>query len=442
MKKLLMFLVIIIGATLFGCSSEPKVDTEHPYVIIDVEDFGKMIVELYPDVAPISVDNFLKYASEGFYDGLIFHRIIKDFMIQGGASQSTECPIEGEFLENNIENELLHTRGVISMARTTDLNSATSQFFIMHQDEPFLDGKYAAFGKLIQGFDVLDAIAEVAVNPQNAFPLSEVVIKSISVHLNGYTLGERVCYVAQGEIDTYLSQHEEAFSKELDNVTLEDADVIKEAIKDYQTLSMVAQDNLKEEFTFLLDLLDQVNELQFIQLLNDIETEYPYIIMKIRGFGVLAVELYPDIAPISVDNFLHYASEGFYDNLTFHRIIKGFMIQGGASQSTECAIMGEFSENGIENDLLHTRGVISMARTTNPNSATSQFFIMHQDSPHLDGKYAAFGKLIYGFDVLDTLADVRVNPNFNHQPFNEPVITQLQAFLNGYTLSPRQCYND
>ena len=153
--------------------------------IIEVEKFGTMEVELYKDVAPISVDNFFKLANKGFYNGLTFHRIIKGFMIQGGCPKGngTGGPgytIKGEFAANGFDNPIKHKRGVISMARAMDPNSAGSQFFIMHQAAPHLDGQYAAFGKVIKGIEVVDAIASVQTNYYDA-PLQKVVIKSISI---------------------------------------------------------------------------------------------------------------------------------------------------------------------------------------------------------------------------------------------------------------------
>lgn len=126
---------------------------------------------------------------------------------------------------------------------------------------------------------------------------------------------------------------------------------------------------------------------------------------------IMEFEMYPDVAPKTVQNFVDLINKHFYDGLIFHRIIKGFMIQGGDPEGTGMGgpgytIPGEFSANGFNNDLKHTRGVLSMARTMDPNSAGSQFFIMHQDAPHLDGQYAAFGKLTSGFDVLDAIASV------------------------------------
>ena len=137
-------------------------------------------------------------------------------------------------------------------------------------------------------------------------------------------------------------------------------------------------------------------------------------IIEMENGGTMTLELYPEIAPITVANFVKLANEGFYNGLIFHRVIAGFMIQGGDPTGTGMGgpgyqIKGEFSSNGVKNTLKHTRGVISMARSMQPNSAGSQFFIMHQNAPHLDGSYAAFGKLVEGFDVLDRIAGVATN---------------------------------
>lgn len=138
------------------------------------------------------------------------------------------------------------------------------------------------------------------------------------------------------------------------------------------------------------------------------------ILITMEDGDTMSAELYPEIAPKTVENFVKLVNEKFYDGLIFHRVIPGFMIQGGDPQGTGMggpgySIVGEFSGNGFPNDLKHTRGVLSMARAMDPNSAGSQFFIMHQDAPHLDGQYAAFGKLTDGFDTLDKIASTKTN---------------------------------
>ena len=140
----------------------------------------------------------------------------------------------------------------------------------------------------------------------------------------------------------------------------------------------------------------------------------PIVTIEMENGDVITAELYPEIAPQSVYNFVHLVQDGFYDGLIFHRVIPGFMIQGGDPQGKGVggpgySIRGEFTANGFKNELKHSRGVLSMARTMAPNSAGSQFFIMHEDAPHLDGQYAAFGKLIEGEDVLDRIANTRVD---------------------------------
>lgn len=150
--------------------------------------------------------------------------------------------------------------------------------------------------------------------------------------------------------------------------------------------------------------------------------------IEMENGGVITLELYPEKAPKTVENFVNLANEGFYDGLIFHRVISGFMIQGGDPTGTGMGgpgytIDGEFRMNGFDNDIKHTRGVISMARAMDPNSAGSQFFIMHKDAPHLDGSYAAFGKMTDGFDVLDKIANVATN--YSDRPVEEQKIKTI-----------------
>ena len=165
----------------------------NPIVTITMENGAEIKVELYPEVAPVTVENFVKLADEGFFDGLIFHRVIEGFMIQGGGydkdmNEKETDSIVGEFDANGFENKLAHTRGVLSMARTMIPDSASSQFFIMHEDAPHLDGQYAAFGMLTDGFDVLDKIAQTETtsldNGMSDVPVEPQIIKTIKVEKN------------------------------------------------------------------------------------------------------------------------------------------------------------------------------------------------------------------------------------------------------------------
>ena len=181
------------GKTIYNIENKKYIESEEVtnYIKIDVNNYGIMIAELYPKIAPITVENIKELIKEKFYDGIIFHRVIKDFMIQTGDPTGTgmggsEKEIKGEFEINGIKNNISHTRGVLSMARrgsnpeTEDtLNSASSQFFIVHQDSNFLDGSYASFGKLLNGYDILDSIATTATNPNNDKPLKDIKMNTI-----------------------------------------------------------------------------------------------------------------------------------------------------------------------------------------------------------------------------------------------------------------------
>ena len=158
----------------------------------------------------------------------------------------------------------------------------------------------------------------------------------------------------------------------------------------------------------------------------------PIVTIQMKDGGVMKAELYPEIAPVTVQNFIDLAAKGFYNGLIFHRVIPGFMIQGGDPEGTGMGgpgytIKGEFTANGFTNNLKHTRGVLSMARAMDPTSAGSQFFIMHETYPSLDGQYAAFGKLIEGIEVVDKIASVRTD--YNDRPLEPQQIEFMTVQL-------------
>ena len=169
----------------------------------------------------------------------------------------------------------------------------------------------------------------------------------------------------------------------------------------------------------------------------------PEITITMENGDVIRAELYPEIAPNTVKNFISLVNKGFYDGLIFHRVIEGFMIQGGCPQGTGMggpgySIKGEFSQNGFQNDLKHTEGVLSMARSMMPNSAGSQFFIMHKTSPHLDGAYAAFGKVVEGMDVVNKIAETRTD--YSDRPLKEQKIKAMTAETFGEEYGePEKC---
>lgn len=162
----------------------------------------------------------------------------------------------------------------------------------------------------------------------------------------------------------------------------------------------------------------------------------PVVTFVMDDGAIMKAELYPEIAPNTVNNFISLVNKGFYNGLTFHRVIPGFMIQGGCPKGTGTgdpgySIRGEFSHNGFANSLKHTPGVLSMARAYDPNSAGSQFFIMHETSPHLDGEYAAFGKVFEGLDTVDAIANVR--RNWNDKPLTPVVMKEVTVDTFGVT---------
>jgi len=154
----------------------------------------------------------------------------------------------------------------------------------------------------------------------------------------------------------------------------------------------------------------------------------PIVTIEMQNGDVIKIELYPDVAPNTVNNFISLINKGFYNGLTFHRVIRGFMIQGGdplgnGTGGPGYTIKGEFTYNNFENNLKHKAGVISMARTQRPDSAGSQFFIMHKDAPHLDGSYAAFGKVIEGMDVVNKIAETKTD--YNDKPLEPQIMTKV-----------------
>ena len=162
----------------------------------------------------------------------------------------------------------------------------------------------------------------------------------------------------------------------------------------------------------------------------------PIVTFEMENGDIMKAELYPEIAPNTVNNFISLVQKGFYDGLIFHRVIRGFMNQGGCPNGTGMGgpgynIKGEFSQNGFKNDLAHTEGVLSMARAMHPDSAGSQFFIMHKNSPHLDGAYAAFGKIVEGMDVVNKIAET--DTDYSDRPLEEQKMKKVTVDTQGET---------
>lgn len=305
------------------------------------EDIGEnsFIITLREDKAPITCENFEKLVSEGFYDGTTFHRVVNDFMAQGGDPEGTGMGgsgtnIKGEFSANGVKNDLKHMKGIVSMARAQDNDSASSQFFICYDEVSFLDGQYAAFGQVTQGMEVVDRFLNVDRKLNSSYELAEPI--------------QPITIIKAEMIDPDANGHKRA--------------------------------------KFTMDFTErEFKEGKFIITLN------------------------AEKAPISCENFEKLVNDGFYNGSNFHRVIDGFMAQGGAPASAEemtDTIKGEFTENGVDNDLKHVKGTVSMARAEDPDSASSQFFICFDTCENLDGKYAAFGKVTEGMDVVDGFTSV------------------------------------
>lgn len=341
---------------------------ENPVVIFEINNEDTLAFQLFPDVAPNTVANFVDLAESGFYNDIIFHRVIADFVVQGGDPEGTgaggsEHNIPGEFYLNSFENYLSHTKGVISMARAQDLNSASSQFFVATADASFLDGAYAAFGGLVSGFDLLDYMGTVETDASDR-PIDTLTITDTKVILNGY----------EKPTVTYVNN-----SYELPTVFQNDTN--------------------------------------------------PVVEIEFENYGVVTLELFPEVAPETVENFLTLVNDDFYSDIIMHRIISGFMIQGGDPLGTgtggaDTNVTGEFRANAIDNPLSHVRGVISMARAQDYNSGSSQFFIVHADATFLDGNYAAFGYVTDGMDLVDAIASTEVDAS--DKPLEDVVIIRVE----------------
>jgi peptidyl-prolyl cis-trans isomerase B (cyclophilin B) len=269
----------------------------------------------------------------------------------------------------------------------------------VHADYPSLNGNYASFGYVISGMDVVDAIATVPTYITNDKPKENVVIEWIkfaNVEEGIYTVPDSIF---DPTVSTGGNESESDSSVESETHAPHDAPAY--ADMDFSQLSS----------------LDGVTES---------ETPTDYVLIDVADHGKMLVRLYPDVAPATVENFKTLVSEKYYDGLIFHRVIKDFMIQGGNGESVK-NISGEFAANDFINSLKHLRGVVSMARAQSANSASSQFFICHKTSPHLDGQYAAFGFVVYGLDVIDSVA--AVSTDSNDKPVTDVVINSIR-FVN------------
>ena len=349
---------------------------------------GEVIVlQLDADSAPITVANFISLANEGYYNGVAFSSLADGKGILSGDIKGDFKNIYGEFSVNYYTlNSNSHTRGAISMYRpdATDFNSASNQFFICNSDMTEFDGQFAVFGYVISGLDVLDNVTK-------------------NVNSSKYNVIEKINIISQS--DKEIQQYAQTTTTRVTRTTSSNVFANHAGIvPDTYTKGVKA------------------------------DADHPIVCITVKNVGKITLQLDGTQAPITVANFISLIEDGFYNGLTFHRIIDGFMIQGGDPEGTGRGgsgtnIVGEFSANGVNNTISHTRGVISMARSQDMNSASSQFFICDADSPHLDGQYAAFGYVLKGMNVVDYIADNAVVQDANGTVLsqNQPVIEKIEV---------------
>ncbi len=365
-------------------------DREVAYVTLEIEGMGDIKLALDATAAPITVRHFLRLVDEGFYDGLTFYTAQEEFALQAGCpnfnstglykdeNKNAVC-IEGEFASNGYKgNDILHKRGVISMLRWSQNDSASCQFFICNTDIEDLDGYFAPFGYVTDGMDVVDKITAT----------------SEFIGSDGLVEREKQAVIKKATID------------DLGGIDINKEIYLKDGVCEY------------------------------VEARDISGRDVVYVDITVKHFGTVKVLLDRTTAPITVDNFVKLVNEKFYDGLTFHRVMESFMIQGGDPKAdgtggSSETIKGEFESNGYkDNDISHIRGVISMARSDDKDSASSQFFICNTDSTFLDGNYAAFGYVVEGLRVIDDIT--RATAIYGEVPAkaNQAIIESIRIVEN------------
>jgi cyclophilin family peptidyl-prolyl cis-trans isomerase len=341
-----------------GVSAKPfeadvSIDTEgHSlhYVEIVFKKYGTVSLTLDATVAPITVNNFLTLANSGYYNNSYIGRVQQGFVMQTAEGKGSSC-IKGEFDDNGVENGLKHKKGVISMARNgVSMNSASDQFFIMLTDYSGLDGSYASFGWVTAGMNIIEAIAEDI--PDNAYKDD---MDDMGFLLESYMpMIEAVRVVGNNGVPS-------PYKKPVPPAA--------------------------EAFTPNISVNTEGHTLHTVE-------------MSIKDIGKVTMVLDETVAPITVQNFLKLVNSGYYNGLSVIRVQDGFVAQLGDGAGAE-SIKGEFSSNGVENNLKHKKGILSMARSNDKDSASDQFFIMLSASSNLDGSYASFGWVTSGMNIIE-----------------------------------------
>ena len=412
-------------------------------ITMKIKDYGEVKFRLFPEYADKGVENFVELAKKGYYDGLKFHRVIRDFMIQGGDPEGTgmggESVWGGKF-DGGTDPHLIHVPGALAYANSGSTSTDGSQFYVVtgsaitdddldyfsqggyvFSDKakavykkvggtPWLDGSYTVFGQVIDGLDVIFKVQYVAVNAASSMPLEDVIIESVTV---GEYNGEEIRWYIDDYKDFDIEEAKKASEKE--NVTIANYTAPKEGEK--------------------------------------------IVSMKLKGYdGEIKIKLFPEYAEKGVPSFLEHAEKGYYDGLTFHRVIKDFMIQGGDPKGDGTggeSIYEKGFDDGTNSHLIHAAGAVAYANSGSTASSGSQFYIVTGDvysteeisnleeqgydftdneaeiystnggTPWLDGSYTIFGQV---FDGLDIVFDVQnVETDTNDKPVKDVTIEYVKV---------------
>ena len=348
-----------------------SIDTSKQYHATLRTTYGDITVELYPREAPVTVNNFVFLARQGYYDGVRFHRIVRDFMIQSGDPTGTGRGGPGyRFADEQVTRD--YVRGTLAMANAGP-DSNGSQFFIVHQDSGHLPPAYTIFGMVTEGLDVLDAIARSPVDfgpgGERSAPLEQIVIQSVDI--------------SEEERPTSAAASPPAAASDAPSAV------------SCETPPAASTTPQPQEANMQWDAPPAMS----------IDTEKQYCATLRTTHGDITVALHASEAPVTVNNFVFLARQGFYNGVRFHRIIRGFMVQSGDPTGTGRGGPGyRFADEPVTRDYL--RGTLAMANA-GPNTNGSQFFIVHQDAG-LPPAYTIFGMVTDGLDALDAIAGVPV----------------------------------
>ncbi len=468
-RKILTFLMcgVISAAVLSSCGKEIEVEESETsdsaaqtdvdianftapekgetVIIMNIKDYGEVKIKLFPEYADKGVENFVELAKSGYYDGLTFHRVIKDFMIQGGDPLGTGTggeSIWGGKFDGGTDPHLIHAAGAVAYANSGSTATDGSQFYIVTgtvSDEatmdyyeangysfsdqakeiyetvggaPWLDGDYTVFGQVYEGLDIIFKIQNVSTDTSNNMPMESVIMESVKV---GEYDGE--------EINWYISDYDE----------------YQEETSSAQTTTSPAEANVPvENFTAPEEGETVVN-------------------MKIKGYdGNIKIKLFPEYADKGVENFIGLAEEGYYDGLTFHRVIEDFMIQGGDPEGTGMggeSVWGGSFDGGTDPHLIHAAGAIAYANSGSTATDGSQFYIVTGEvytddeiselesygyqfsdaakevyttaggTPWLDGSYTVFGQVYEGLDIIFDIQ--KADTDGNDKPVDDVIIESV-----------------